>query len=281
MASSKDIQAEYSLSSRLLRSYPSLRFRHEGVEVHQAAPGSCSGLCSANLVGLPLPGGERSCGERAAIFAGTTQEQSIALVVLSAVLGAILGSTIGFWIGDRYGYPLKPATTAPYIGLTETKGKIDQYPVLRRQGMVGWSSLLALWLCCDRSSGSFTGANRMPFVGSHDCQQARKIAVAWALFRQNGAYYLLQRCRGGGANRSAMALAVVRAIVVVSMILYWRAQGTGACCCRSRARHFWATLRVETVRGRQMGNPVENAQGAGGASTPLLQDHWRSFSESR
>ena len=38
----------------------------------------------------------------AAIFAGTTHDLSIALVLVSAMLGAILGSTIGFWIGDRY-----------------------------------------------------------------------------------------------------------------------------------------------------------------------------------
>jgi membrane protein DedA with SNARE-associated domain len=42
----------------------------------------------------------------AAIFAGTTQDISIALVLLSAVLGAIFGSILGFWIGDRFGYPL-------------------------------------------------------------------------------------------------------------------------------------------------------------------------------
>jgi membrane protein DedA with SNARE-associated domain len=46
-------------------------------------------------------------------------------------------------------------------------------------------------------------------------------AVAWALFYGLGAYYL-----GKGveefARPFAMALAVVGAIVVVSMILYWR-----------------------------------------------------------
>jgi membrane protein DedA with SNARE-associated domain len=72
--------------------------------------------------------------------------------------------------------------------------------------------LLALWLCCDPSSGSlranFTIANG---VG----------AMAWALFYGLGAYYL-----GKGveefARPFAMALAVVGAIVVISMIFYWR-----------------------------------------------------------
>ena len=46
-------------------------------------------------IGLPLPG--EAILVSAAIFAGTTQELGIALILLSAVLGAMLGSTIGFW----------------------------------------------------------------------------------------------------------------------------------------------------------------------------------------
>jgi membrane protein DedA with SNARE-associated domain len=98
-------------------------------------------------IGLPLPG--EAILVSAAIFAGTTQELSIALVVFSAVLGAIFGSIIGFWIGGRYGYPLL-LRYGSYIGLTETRIKIAQY-LFRRQGMV---VVLALSLCCDRSSGS-------------------------------------------------------------------------------------------------------------------------------
>jgi len=83
-------------------------------------------------IGLPLPG--EAILVSAAIFAGTTQDISIALVLLSAVLGAIFGSTIGFWIGDRYGYPLLLHYRS-YIGLTETRIKIAQY-LFRRRGTV-------------------------------------------------------------------------------------------------------------------------------------------------
>ena len=48
-------------------------------------------LVSLELIGLPLPG--EAILVSATIFAGTTQELGIALVLLSAVLGAILGST--------------------------------------------------------------------------------------------------------------------------------------------------------------------------------------------
>ena len=83
-------------------------------------------------ISLPLPG--EAILVSAAIFAGTTQDISIALVLLSAVLGAIFGSTIGFWIGDRYGYPLLLHYRS-YIGLTETRIKIAQY-LFRRRGTV-------------------------------------------------------------------------------------------------------------------------------------------------
>jgi membrane protein DedA with SNARE-associated domain len=100
--------------------------------IHQYGAWIVFALVFLESIGLPLPG--EAILASAAIFAGTTQELGIALVLLSAVLGAILGSTIGFWIGDRYGYPLL-LRYGSYIGLTETRIKIAQY-LFRRQGMV-------------------------------------------------------------------------------------------------------------------------------------------------
>jgi hypothetical protein len=129
---------------------------------------------------------------------------------------SILGSTIGFWIGDRYGYPLL-LRYGSYIGLTETRIKIAQY-VFRRQGMA--VVLIARFVAVLRSVvGFIAGANRMPFANFMIANSAG--AVAWALFYGLGAYYL-----GKGveefARPFAMALAVIGAIVVISMILYWR-----------------------------------------------------------
>jgi membrane protein DedA with SNARE-associated domain len=107
-------------------------------------------LVFLELIGLPLPG--EAILVSAAIFAGTTQELGIGLVLLSAVLGATLGSTIGFWIGDRYGYPLL-LRYGSYIGLTPKQGL--RSPSICFGVRERWlSSLLALLLCCDRSSGS-------------------------------------------------------------------------------------------------------------------------------
>jgi membrane protein DedA with SNARE-associated domain len=67
--------------------------------------------------------------------------------------------------------------------------------------------------------GFIAGANRMPFANFMIANGAG--AVAWALFYGLGAYYL-----GKGveefARPFALALAVVGAIVAISMILYWR-----------------------------------------------------------
>jgi membrane protein DedA with SNARE-associated domain len=131
------------------------------------------------------------------------------------VLGAIFGSIIGFWIGDRFGYPLLLRYGA-YIGLTETRIKIAQY--LFRRGML--VVLAARFVAVLRSVvGFIAGANRMPFAKFMVANSAG--AVVWAMFYGLGAFYF-----GKGveefARPFAIALAVVGAIVVVSMIVYWR-----------------------------------------------------------
>jgi membrane protein DedA with SNARE-associated domain len=187
-----------------------LRFRHEGVD----PPIRRLDRVRACIPGLPLPG--EAILVSAAIFAGTTHNLSIALILVSASVGAIVGSIIGFWIGDRFGYPLL-LRYGSYIGLTETRIKISQY-LFRRQGML--VVLVARFVAVLRSVvGFIAGANRMPFAKFMIANSAG--AVAWALFYGLGAYYF-----GKGveefARPFAIALAVVGAIVVVSMIVYWR-----------------------------------------------------------
>ena len=199
--------------------------------IHQYGAWIVFALVFLESIGLPLPG--EAILVSAAIFAGTTQELGIALVLLSAVLGAILGSTIGFWIGDRYGYPLL-LRYGSYIGLTETRIKIAQY-LFRRQGMV--VVLIARFVAVLRSVvGFIAGANRMPFANFMIANSAG--AVAWTSFYGLGGYLFRQRCRGicttvcdrigggrdhrGGLDDPLLA-----------------AQGTGACGC-GRAGDFRA-----------------------------------------
>ncbi|HEY2532706.1 MAG TPA: DedA family protein [Xanthobacteraceae bacterium] len=182
--------------------------------IHQWGAWIVFTLVFLESIGWPLPG--EAILVSAAIFAGTTQGLGIAVVLLSAMLGAILGGTIGFWIGDRYGYPLL-LRYGPYIGLTEIRIKIGRY-LFRRHGML--VVLIARFVAVLRSVvGFIAGANRMPFAHFMIANSAG--AVAWALFYGLGAYYL-----GRGveefARPFAMALSVLGAILVVSMILYWR-----------------------------------------------------------
>ncbi len=182
--------------------------------IHQYGAWIVFALVFLESTGLPLPG--EAILVSAAIFAGTTQELSIVLVLFAAIVGAILGSIIGFWIGDRYGYPLL-LRYGSYIGLTETRIKIAQY-LFRRQGII--VVLIARFVAVMRSVvGFIAGANRMPFTNFMIANSAG--AAGWALFYGLGAYYL-----GKGveefAKPFALALAVIAAIVIVSAIIYWR-----------------------------------------------------------
>jgi len=182
--------------------------------VHQHGVWLVFALVFLESIGLPLPG--EAILISAAIFAGTTQDISIALVLLSAVLGAIFGSVIGFWTGDRFGYPLL-LRYGSYIGLTETRIKIAQY-LFRREGML--VVLIARFVAVLRSLvGFIAGANRMPFAKFMIANSAG--AMVWALFYGLGAYYL-----GKGieefARPIAITLAVIGGAVVIVMIFYLR-----------------------------------------------------------
>src|SRR5258708_30061908 len=54
--------------------------------------------------GIPFPG--ETMLLVAAIFAGTTHQLAIPLVILAAASGAILGDNLGFWVGREGGFRL-------------------------------------------------------------------------------------------------------------------------------------------------------------------------------
>ena len=61
-------------------------------------------------MGIPLPG--ETMLVTAAIFAGTTHQLNIVLVIAAAATGAIVGDNLGFAIGRRFGVALLHAPTA-------------------------------------------------------------------------------------------------------------------------------------------------------------------------
>src|SRR5438876_11058462 len=68
--------------------------------------------------GIPFPG--ETMLLIAAVFAGTTHQLSIPLVILAAASGAILGDNLGFWVGREGGFRLL-RRYGRYIRLDERK----------------------------------------------------------------------------------------------------------------------------------------------------------------
>jgi len=71
----------------------------------------------------------------AAIYAGTTHNLDIALVIAAASTGAVLGDNIGFWVGREFGYELL-LRYGRYIHFDQTKMKLGMYLFLKHGGKV-------------------------------------------------------------------------------------------------------------------------------------------------
>ncbi len=74
--------------------------------------------------GIPFPG--ETMLLVAAIYAGTTHNLSVGLVIAAAAAGAIIGDNLGFWAGREGGFRLL-LRYGKYIRLDEDKLKLGQY----------------------------------------------------------------------------------------------------------------------------------------------------------
>ena len=84
-------------------------------------------------IGIPIPGETMLIA--ASIYAGTTHDLDITLVIGAASCGAVLGDNIGFWIGREFGYALL-LRFHDTIHLDERKLKLGQYLFLKHGGKV-------------------------------------------------------------------------------------------------------------------------------------------------
>lgn len=82
-------------------------------------------------LGLPLPG--EGLLIAAALFAGTTHEMRVPLVIVAAALGAIGGQTAGYWIGRALGTRLL-RRYGPRIGLPARRLALGRL-LFRRHGV--------------------------------------------------------------------------------------------------------------------------------------------------
>jgi membrane protein DedA with SNARE-associated domain len=84
-------------------------------------------------MGLPLPGETTLIS--AAIFAGTTHQLDIRLVIAAAAAGAIAGDNTGFWLGHRFGHDLL-IRHGRLVGIDDRRIKLGQYLFARHGGKV-------------------------------------------------------------------------------------------------------------------------------------------------
>jgi len=84
-------------------------------------------------MGLPLPG--ETTLVTASVYAGTTHQLDIVVLIAAAALGAIAGDNVGFWVGRQYGYRLLVGH-GQRVGLTSRRIKLGQFLFDRHGGKV-------------------------------------------------------------------------------------------------------------------------------------------------
>jgi membrane protein DedA with SNARE-associated domain len=113
-------------------------------------------LVALESSGLPLPGEATLIA--AALYAGTTHEIGIAMVIVAAACGAVLGDNIGYWVGRTVGLRLL-LRYGPYVRLTEARLKLGRYLFLRHGGKIVFFGRFVAVLRA--LAALLAGANRM------------------------------------------------------------------------------------------------------------------------
>jgi membrane protein DedA with SNARE-associated domain len=172
-----------------------------------------AGVISLESMGLPLPG--ETILIVAAVYAGTTHELDIALVIAAAAAGAILGDNLGFLIGRRIGQPLL-LRFGPSIGLHERRLKLGQYLFLRYGAE---AVFLGRFVAILRALAALlAGANGMVWPRFLVANAAG--GIAWASLYGLGAYFF-----GNGIHRlsgpagTALLIAALAALGVGAVLL--------------------------------------------------------------
>lgn len=152
-------------------------------------------------IGLPLPGESLMIG--AAIYAATTHELNILILVPLAAAGAISGDQIGYFIGRWIGYRVL-AHWARKLGLTEERLELGRF-LFRRYG--GGVVFFGRFIAILRTFAALlAGANRMPW---HTFLIWNSLGgIAWTGLYGFGAYIL-----GDAAKRVTGPVGICMAII--------------------------------------------------------------------
>jgi membrane protein DedA with SNARE-associated domain len=173
--------------------------------------GVVGAIVALESMGLPMPG--ETALISAAIYAGTTHDLDIALVIGAAAIGAIVGDNLGFWIGRRFGYRLL-VRYGRVLRLTPQRLKLGQYLFHRHGGkVVFFGRFIALLRTL---SAIIAGVNWMPrwrFL----CFNAAG-GIAWAATVGLAAYMLGERVEG---IRGPLAIAGIALATAATFVGIW------------------------------------------------------------
>jgi membrane protein DedA with SNARE-associated domain len=165
------------------------------------------GIVGLENVGIPFPG--ETTLVLAAVYAGSTHQLDIRLVIAAAVAGSLIGSILGFLAGREVGYPLL-LRYGHYVRLTESQLKIGQYLFRRHGGKIVFVGRFVPLL--RMLAAPLAGANCMPW--SRFLLASVAGSILWTCVYGLGAYYL-----GREASRLQAPLEIALGAVLVAVLL--------------------------------------------------------------
>jgi membrane protein DedA with SNARE-associated domain len=172
-----------------------------------------AGVIAFESIGLPLPGEATLIA--AALYAGSTHQLNIVLVIVAACAGAIIGATTGFWVGRELGFRLI-ARYGSRVGLTERRIKLGRYLFWRHGGTVVFFGRFVPILRA--LAALLAGMNRMEWMRFMTFNVGG--AALWAVFYGLAAYGMGDEIkRLSGPIGIASAVIALIAIVTVIMLI--------------------------------------------------------------
>jgi membrane protein DedA with SNARE-associated domain len=172
-----------------------------------------SALVALESMGIPLPG--ETILVAAAIYAGTTHQLNIWIIITAATLGAIAGDGAGFLLGRRFGYRLL-LRYGRYVRMTPPRIKLGQLLFKRHGGKVVFFGRFVAIL--RTLAALLAGMNGMEWRRFLLCNASG--GIVWAATFGLSAYAFgerIERVRGPVAV-GGLVLAGAAAIVLLSFV---------------------------------------------------------------
>jgi membrane protein DedA with SNARE-associated domain len=160
-------------------------------------------------VGTPLPA--EALLIAAAVFAASTHEIDLRLLIWAAILAAILGNVAGFWIGRRFGHALL-ARYGNRVGLTAERIKIGQWLFLRYGGVFVFVARFLPFL--RNMAAILAGANNM--AARRFYLASSVAAVCWVMFYALSAYSF-GAAFVDSASPAAIAMGLVACVIILAI----------------------------------------------------------------